>query len=53
MNKLIYAYDIQNAVSGLLQLSFLLIDFNIIWHTCFAFLFQYLPWKKLKQNDLK
>ena len=27
-------YDIQNAASGLFQLSYFLIDFKMSWHTC-------------------
>ena len=30
----IYAYGIQNTVSGLLQLSYLLMDFKVICHMC-------------------
>ena len=29
-----YAYGIENALTGVLQLSYLLVDFKIIWYTC-------------------
>ena len=32
--SLIYAYGIQNALSGKLQLFYLLMDFKSTWHTC-------------------